>query len=196
MDLRKGGWRQVQCRIASEFMSVHLDSQLTEEEEGALQHHLQGCERCSAEWSWMQRADALFAGVTMATPSPLLAEAVMEKVQRRAAWMTMLRGGMILSLLIVVLLGMVFVPLAAFSGPVATVSSSPATVSALVGVVVRIAGILSTLLQAAYLLLRAVVSSPGVAALVAYALGAAALALWWVRVIAGPGSVAIGERTG
>ena len=185
----------MQCRIASEFMSVRLDSHLTAEEEETLQRHLAQCARCRAEWSWVQRADALFEGATLATPSPLLAEAIMARVQRRASWMAMLRGGMILFLGIVIIVGMVFVPMAALSGPVATVSNSPATVSALVGVIVSIAGILSTLLQAAYLVLCAVVASPGIAALVVYALGAAALVLWWVRVVAGPDSLTIRKRS-
>lgn len=186
----------MQCRIASERMSLHLDSRLSESEEEALHRHVAGCARCRAEWSWLQRADALFDGVTPATPSPMLAGAIMARVQRRAAWMAMLRGGIILFLGIVIILGMVFVPMAAISGPVATVSNSPATVSALVGVIVRIAGILATLLQAGYLVLRALVASPGIALVVAYALGAAALALWWVRVVAGPGTLSFRKRTG
>lgn len=185
----------MQCLIASELMSVRFDSHLTEKEEETLQGHMAGCKRCRAEWSWVQRADALFEGVPLATPSPLLAERIMARVQRRAAWMAMLRGGMILFLGIVIILGMVLVPMAALSGPVATVSSSPATVSALVGVVVRIVDILLTLLQAACLILRAVVASPGIAALVAYALGAAVLALWWVRLVAGPGTLTLRKRT-
>lgn len=176
-------------------MSARLDSQLTGEEEEALQRHLAGCARCRAEWAWLQRADALFAAPPPAVPSPQLAGAIMAKVQRRATVMTMLRGGMILFLGVVIILGMVFIPMAAFSGPVSTVSDSPAMVSALVGVIVRIAGILSTLLQAGYLVLRAVVASPGLAALVVYALGAAALVLWWVRVVAGPGSLTIHKRS-
>jgi len=186
----------MRCRIASELMSARLDSRLTEEEEEALRHHMAGCARCRAEWSWVRHADTLFHGVTLATPSPLLADAIMARIQRRAAWMAMLRGGMILFLGVVILLGMVFVPMAAFSGPVATVSNSPATVSVVIGVIVRIAGILSTLLQAGYLVLRALVSSPGIAALVVYAIGAAALVLWWVRVVAGPDTVTLRKRTG
>lgn len=176
-------------------MSERLDHQLTAGDEETLQRHLANCARCRAEWAWMQRADALFQGAALATPSPLLAEMIMARVQRRAGWMAMLRGGMILFLGIVIIVGMVFIPMAAFSGPVTTVSDSPATVSALVGVIVRFAGVLATLAQAAYLVLRAVVASPGIAALVAYALGAAALVLWWVRVVAGPGALTTRKRS-
>jgi len=179
----------VQCHTASEYMSARLDSQLTGEEESVLEQHLAGCARCRTEWAWLQHADALFAGPPLATPSPLLAQNVMARVQRHATRMTMLRGGMILFLGIVIILGMVIIPMVALSGPMDTVASSPATVSALVGVIVRIAGILATLAQAAYLVLRAVVASPGIAALVVYALAAAALVLWWVRIVAGPGSL-------
>lgn len=185
----------MQCHIASDVMSARLDCQLSGEEEETLQRHLAGCVQCRAEWAGLQRADAFFQGVTLAAPSPLLAGAIMARVERRATWMALLRGGMILSLAIVIILGMVLIPMAAFSGPVATVSNSPATVSALVGVIVRIAGILSTLLQAAYLVLRALVASPGIAAVAVYALGAAALVLWWVRVVAGPGSLTIRKRS-
>ncbi len=185
----------MQCHIASELLSVQLDSHLAEEEQEALQRHLAGCAQCRQELAWMERADALFQGVTLATPSPQLAEAIMARVQRRAASTAMLRGGMIVLLAAIVLLGVVLVPLAAFYGPLA-VSASPATVSALVGVIVRMAGILLTLLQAGYLVLRAIVASPGIAALVVYAVGAAALALWWVRIVAGPGTSTLRRRTG
>ena len=121
----------MQCREASELMSLRFDSDLSLDEEEALRGHVSGCERCSAEWAWMQRADALFEGVTMAAPPPMLKQAIMARVQRRAAWMVMLRGGMILFLGIVILLGLVIVPMAAFSWPVATVSNSPAAVSAI-----------------------------------------------------------------
>jgi len=144
----------------------------------------------------MRRADALFQGVTLATPSPLLAGAIMARIQRRAAWMAGLRGGIILFLGVGILLGMVFVPMTALSGPVATVSNSPATVSVVIGVIVRIAGVFSALLGATYLVLRAVASSPGIVALVAYAIGAAALVLWWVRLVASPAAVTIDSRAG
>lgn len=185
----------MQCREASELMSLRFDSDLSLEEEEALRGHVGGCDRCRAEWSWMQRADALFEGATMVAPPPLLKEAVMARVQRRAAWMVMLRGGMILGLGIVILLGMVMVPMAVFSWPVSTVSSNPAAVSAIVGAFVRIAGILATLLEAAHLVLRSLASSPSIAMVVLYALGAAGLALWWLRVVAGPGALSFRKRS-
>jgi predicted anti-sigma-YlaC factor YlaD len=174
------------CPEASELMSLRLDADLTREQEEAFQEHLAVCEGCRALWQLMQQGDALFAGVAPVAPAPLFTQRVMMRVQRRAAWLRVVRGAMIVFLSLVILAAVVIAPLLVLSTWVAGALGTPALLAALVGVLLRLANIASALLSAAELILRAILFSSGGLYLLGTIIVASVLVYIWARLVSQP----------
>ncbi len=172
------------CLEASEAMSLRLDTDLGVQQEQALQEHLAVCEHCRCEWEWMQQADALFANVNSAAPPPLFTDRVMSRLQRRVAWRSTLRAGMI-SILVLAVLGIVSTII--FSGNGLWTSQAhgtwnmPPFLVALVGVLARFLDITGTILKALGLALEGLLAGPNYFLVIGYLQLAGGLMLLWMR---------------
>jgi len=184
----------MRCLEVSELMSLRLDSDLPSQDEQALQQHLLTCEGCRAEWQTMQRACALFADVELAPPEADLRPRVMTRIRRHDLRLAILRNGVVLLLGTVILISLSLTFWGAASSPVEAFLNTPSLVSAVASIVVGLLGLLSTLLRAAALVVRTLLSSPGSAALLGYLALAGALTLWWVRLASGRARLAPRRR--
>lgn len=176
----------MRCREASERMSLRLDSALAEGDEQALREHLAGCESCAAQWQMIQRVDALFAQVDLASPPPAFAQQVMGRIQRRSLGLSIVRHGLLLLLGLIILSALTLGPLLAPQSPLATLLHNPSILNALIGTLVRLVDILRTLLRAMGLVWGAILSSPCWIVLLGCTLSVGLLALWWLRLVARP----------
>jgi len=173
----------MQCLTASELMSLRLDAALSEEDERELDAHLSTCPVCQHEWELMQRACQAFVGVDMAEPSPQFTAQVMERVQRRAVWMTVLRGGLSLLLVAVILTTLAVIPLRAVFSMSETVAGTPALISTVVGAVVSLGDVLRTLCQAIHLVMQSLFASPTWLAVLGYLIVCGIVALGWAKLV-------------
>ncbi|HUV93982.1 MAG TPA: zf-HC2 domain-containing protein [Anaerolineae bacterium] len=175
----------MQCREASEMMSLRLDSELHPQEEQALLQHVLTCDNCQAEWEAIQRACALFRSPTFAPPPPDLSSKVMTRVRRHQSHLATLRNGVALLLAVVILASLCLSFWLVASPPVESVLDNPPLVSAMATIVVGIVTTLVTLLRAVALVVQAVVAAPGCIGLLGYVAVAGALTMWWVRLVSG-----------
>ena len=86
------------CREASEWMSLHLDHRLTPQQVDDLHGHRIGCPRCQTEWQAMQRASSLLTGTPPVAPPDAFTARVMEGLARREARRRLFWGEMALLL--------------------------------------------------------------------------------------------------
>jgi predicted anti-sigma-YlaC factor YlaD len=184
----------MQCREASELVSLRMDVALSPDEEQLLDVHLGGCRHCDEEARAMARLDLLLAAAPMVSPAPLFAGRVMARIQRRRRWLAIVRGSMVLALGLVIVAALCIVPLAHPSSPVGGLLREPSLVSALVGLLVRITNTAGTLLGAVRLVGGAFVGTSGHLLLAGLMALAAATALVWLRLV-GRASAAVGSKT-
>lgn len=171
----------MQCLKASEIMSLRLDKMATQEEEQALEAHLATCRDCQMTWQRMQRACAIFDSAVFVDPPPLLAQKVMNRIHRRAAWRAILRGSAISLLGLLVIAALVFVPF------LITPSSLTLTfVNLLWQSIVRVGVVLVTLMRALMLVLQLLLGGKNGLILLAFFVAACGITLGWLRLIANP----------
>jgi anti-sigma factor RsiW len=182
------------CLDASELMSLRLDSALADGQEEALREHLSGCQACAAQWEALQRVSCLFEHADYAAPSPVFLRKVMARIQRRAAWLSVLRHGLIFFLGLVILSAVCLGPLLALRSLLLSVLGDTSMVNAIVGVAVRMVDILNTLARAMGLVLKALFSGNGCVVLLGYLLVAGLLAACWLRLVARPAGQMSQER--
>jgi predicted anti-sigma-YlaC factor YlaD len=88
----------MQCKQASEMMSLHLDGRLDSAEGALLDDHLAECEMCQVEWQSLQALDSLLASaVTIAAPVRVRVQ-VMTRLERRDKARRVIIGGTTLAL--------------------------------------------------------------------------------------------------
>jgi predicted anti-sigma-YlaC factor YlaD len=88
----------MQCKQASEMMSLQLDGRLGDTEVPLLDAHLAECEACRAEWQSLQALDSLLASaVTMEAPVRVRVQ-VMTRLERRDKARRAIIGGTALTL--------------------------------------------------------------------------------------------------
>jgi|LSQX01.3.fsa_nt_gb predicted anti-sigma-YlaC factor YlaD len=184
----------MQCREASELVSLRLDVALPPTAEQSLQEHLGECQGCHWEADALARLDLLLSEAPRVRPAPQFAGRVMARIHRRRRWMAVWRGGVVLVLGMIIMAALCLVPLAHPASPVADVLNSPSLVSTLVGVLVRIANLAATLMGAARLVGEAFVGSSGHLFLAGLMALAAGLALIWLRLV-GRASMAVGKTS-
>ncbi len=88
----------MQCKQASEMMSLWLDGRLESTEVALLDAHLAECETCRAEWHGLQALDSLLASAaTIETPVRMRVQ-VMMRLERRDQARRAIIGGTALTL--------------------------------------------------------------------------------------------------
>jgi predicted anti-sigma-YlaC factor YlaD len=88
----------MQCKQASEMMSLRLDGRLDSAEGALLNDHLAECEACRAEWQSLQALDSLLASAaTIAAPIRVRVQ-VMTRLERRDKARRAIIGGTTLAL--------------------------------------------------------------------------------------------------
>jgi predicted anti-sigma-YlaC factor YlaD len=88
----------MQCKQASEMMSLRLDGRLGNTEAALLDAHLAECAACQAEWQSLQALDSLLASaVTIEAPVRVRVQ-VMTRLERRDKARRAIIGGTALSL--------------------------------------------------------------------------------------------------
>jgi len=185
----------MRCLEASELMSLRLDSNLSSQEEQALQEHLLTCEGCRAEWEAMQRASALFHGATLAAPAPDLFSRVMGGIRLRDLRLAILRNSLFLLLGAVILTALALSLWTTVASPVGAILDNPPLISAVASIVVGLFDLVGTLLRAMALVLRTILACPSSVGLVGYVAAAGALALWWIRLVSGRTRLVPGRKT-
>ena len=173
----------MRCLEASELMSLCLDDSLTEEQDRALQHHVEACEACASLWHDMESVSALFVDVPLADPPPTLQLQVMSRVRRRSVWVRFARRGLVLALGLLVFAGLVIVPL---FGIVTTTLNQPAVAQALVGLFVRMVEILRILTEAGRVMIGSLFVGSGRFVVVGYVGLAGLLLAGWARLVSMP----------
>ena len=179
----QGRCRKMHCLEASELLSLQLDTDLSPDAEQSLREHLVSCVPCQLEREKMQRVNALFAQPEFLTPAPVFAQGVMMAVARRRRWLSLLRGGLVVMLGLVILAGLGLAPLLAL---MTTALDNPSIINAVVDMVVRLVAVSGTLLRAVGLIIQALCERPGCLYIGAYLALALALSLGWLRLVARP----------
>jgi predicted anti-sigma-YlaC factor YlaD len=88
----------MQCKQASEMMSMRLDGRLGSKEAALLDAHLAECKVCQAEWQSLQALDSLLAS-TAAIEAPVRVRVqVMTRLERRDKARRAIIGGTMLTL--------------------------------------------------------------------------------------------------
>jgi hypothetical protein len=180
---KEGECQNMQCLEATELMSLHLDAATTAEEERALQEHLASCEDCRALMRRMERASALFEKPAFVAPSPLFAQKVMQRIERRNRWLALWRTVALSVVGGVVLVAVCLAPLMSLTAVAQEVVTTPSMIHVLVGSAMRVVDILDTLLRATRLIFYALVASPSGLILLALVVALGVLSACWVRLM-------------
>jgi predicted anti-sigma-YlaC factor YlaD len=88
----------MQCKQASEMMSLRLDGCLGDTEVALLDAHLAECEVCQAEWQRLQALDSLLTSAVMIEAPVRVRVQVMTRLERRDKARRVIIGGTALSL--------------------------------------------------------------------------------------------------
>lgn len=75
----------MQCPEISEWMSLHLDGLLGQEQAAHLRAHLAQCEACREEWNAMRSLSSLLRAEPMVTPAPDFTARVTQRLHQRQA---------------------------------------------------------------------------------------------------------------
>jgi predicted anti-sigma-YlaC factor YlaD len=116
----------MQCKQASEMMSMRLDGRLESAESALLDDHLAECEACRVEWQRLQALDSLLAAAaTMEAPVRVRVQ-VMTRLERRDRARRAIIGGTMLTLGTVALALLLIAP--ALFGLLDTLGIAPALI--------------------------------------------------------------------
>ncbi|MHB0856145.1 MAG: zf-HC2 domain-containing protein [Anaerolineae bacterium] len=176
----------MQCPEASDLISLSLDMPLDSSAERRLQEHLAGCHTCTRERSAVQKLSSLLAAEPALSPSPLFTRNVLERIQQREAWRALLRRSALLITGLFVLATAGTLLVAGISSVAWQLLGSPSSASTIADVLLRVVGILLTVVRAAALIPRTLLTGTNPALAIAYVAATAALVLWWVKLIARP----------
>jgi predicted anti-sigma-YlaC factor YlaD len=88
----------MQCKQASEMMSMRLDGRLGRSEVALLDAHLAECEACQAEWQSLQALDSLLASAATIEAPVRVRVQVMTRLERRDKARRAIIGGTTLAL--------------------------------------------------------------------------------------------------
>ena len=75
----------MRCSEWGEWMSLHLDGLLSQEQAQQLQTHVTRCQACSEQWATVSWLSSLLKAEPVATPAPGFAARVAVRLQRREA---------------------------------------------------------------------------------------------------------------
>jgi predicted anti-sigma-YlaC factor YlaD len=126
----------MECKQASESMSLRLDGRLEGPDAGSLDAHLSTCYTCQVEWDGLQALDSLLTAAPTVHPPVRLRVQVMARLERRDRARRAIVGGTALALGTVALALLALAPAllnlmnAAGIAP-ALISGGPATVAQL-----------------------------------------------------------------
>ena len=178
----------MRCHRATELMSLRLDTMLEEDERLELDAHLADCALCQETWAAMRQVSMLFASAPMVAPMPGFASRVSERIARRQSRKQLVAGYVVLAGGLLLLLAL---PLTYLAGPISTVgravAQQPEMVSDGLGLLARLGNIAGSLLEACWLLARAVFGVMPMTFLAPCVLLAGALVVYWTRLISGRG---------
>jgi anti-sigma factor RsiW len=88
----------MQCKQASEMMSMRLDGRLDSAEIALLEDHVAQCETCQAEWHKLQTLDRLLSSAPMVQSPVRVRVQVMTRLGRRDQARRVIVGGTVLTL--------------------------------------------------------------------------------------------------
>ncbi|MHB1295682.1 MAG: hypothetical protein ACYC4R_11885 [Anaerolineae bacterium] len=176
----------MQCPEVTELMSLSLDMPLEAHDEEFLQEHLAACHDCTQTWMRMQTLSSLLAAAPAIPAPPLFTQAVLERIQRRETWGALLRRSTLLIIGLFVLATAGTFLVAGISSLAWQILGNPSSADTFAGVFLRLADIIGSIVRAATLVPRTVLIGTNPALVVAYIAAAAALVLWWVKLIARP----------
>ena len=178
----------MRCQRATELMSLQLDDMLDHAERIELDAHLSSCALCQETWAAMRKVSMLFAAAPMVAPAPGFARRVSRRIARRQSRRQVVAGYMVLAVGLLLLMAL---PLTYLAGPLSTVgravAQQPEMVSSSLGLLARLGNIVGSFLEACWLLTRAVLGAMPLTFMVPCALLAAALVVFWTRLISGRG---------
>ncbi len=182
------------CHEASKLESQRFDTGLAPEDGAALDEHLRDCPACCQAADGFVRLDALMSGAWTAAPTPLFAQRVMVRVQRRRRWLAILRVGVLVLLAGALATGLILLPLSSAASPAGGLASNSPVISALAGLLVRCGGLVTLLLGVGSSLRQGLLASPGYLAIAGLLAVAVAVALVWLRTV-NRASLALARRT-
>ena len=88
----------MQCKQASEMMSVRLDGRIDEKDSALLDEHLSQCQACQTQWQKLQALDRLLAAAPMVQSPVRVRVQVMTRLERRDQARRAIIGGTMLTL--------------------------------------------------------------------------------------------------
>ena len=88
----------MQCKQASEMMSMRLDGCIDEKDSALLDEHLAQCQACQTEWQKLQALDRLLSAAPMVQAPVRVRVQVMTRLERRDQARRAIIGGTMLAL--------------------------------------------------------------------------------------------------
>ena len=176
----------MRCLELREWMSLRLDGRLAAPEAALLEAHLDSCPACSQEWRRWQAVESLFRGAPMAQPPEGLAERVMARLRRRPEAKALGGSVAVMGLGLAIVMAVLVVPLVVALGPaVATAVEAPGVLASACGAAASLVGVVVTVVEAARLLVWAVLNSPSLLVASVYAALALGMRRPWTERTAG-----------
>ncbi len=175
----------MQCQQITELMSLELDELLEDAERHRLYSHLAECPECQRTWAAMRQLSRVLTVAPMAMPSPDFTDRVMQRIAQRRARRQLVAGYLVLAAGLLLLSAL---PLASWLRALIA-SYEPGTIPGVWGNVVAflayVGDVLGSLVNAAELVVEAVLTTLPYGALLLVALLMGGLTIIWIQAVMG-----------
>jgi anti-sigma factor RsiW len=173
----------MQCSEISEWMSLHLDDGLSQEQVTQLEVHLARCAACGEEWEALRSLSSQLRAEPMVTPAAGFTARVMQRLQQRRAHRRRLYGGLSVLMGSVGLWSVAIVAVALLFIVLWQPLIRIVVLDVLQPLAAKALSILTTLAQALYSVIHELSVRPTWLLLLGYALLALGLTVLWAHVV-------------